>query len=229
MPRLSLDEFAPGLWTVTAPLKIAGAQMGTRMTVVRVGDGQLVLIAPCPIDDDLEAAIRERGDVAAIVAPNGFHHFYFLAALERFPDAVPFLAEGVAAKLGQSPPGARPLGGEPDPIWKADLEQLEIPGAPKLNEVVFFHPASRTLILTDFCFHFDPPPTGWTGFFLRLAGVHGKLAVSRLLRSMLKDRASVRTAVDRILEWDFDRIIVTHGENLAQGAKDKFRGATSDI
>jgi hypothetical protein len=229
MPGSTLEEFAPGIWTVTAPFKIAGSQFGTRMTVIRVGASDLILIAPCPIDEVLEAKIRELGSVAAVIAPNCFHYYYFLDALKRFPDAVPFLAEGVAEKIGGAPTNARSLTGEPDPLWKAELEQLAIPGAPKVNEIVFYHGASRTLVLTDFCFNFNPPPKGWTGVFLRVAGAYGKLAVSRLMRSMLKDRSKVRDAVDRILAWDFDRIIVTHGQTVGANAKQLFSEATADL
>lgn len=224
-----LDQLGPGIWTVSMPLKIAGSQFGTRMTVIRLSDDGVALIAPCPIDAALEAEILAIGPVRAVIAPNCFHHFYFLDALDRFPDAMGFMAEGVGDKLTKSPAHVRALGDQPDPLWKADLEQLLIPGAPKVNEVVFFHAASRTLVLTDLCFNFDPPPKGWTGFFLRLAGAHGKLAVSRLMRSLLKDRAAVRTGVERILLWDFDRLVVTHGHNIASGAKAKFQEATADV
>jgi len=229
MSRPALEEFAAGIWTVSTPLKIAGSEFGTRMTIVRVGERGLVLIAPCPIDDALEAEIRSLGSVEAVIAPNCFHHFYLLDALKRFPEAAPFLAEGVEGKLAERPPNAKLLGEEPDSIWRADLEHCAIPGAPKVNEIVFYHRASRTLVLTDFCFNFNPPPSGWTGIFLRLAGAHGKLSVSRLMRSMLKDRTKLRSAVDRMLEWDFDRIIVTHGQNVSTNAKSLFREATADL
>ena len=44
-----LDELAPGIWTVSAPFKLVGAEFGTRMTVIRVRDGGLMLIAPVAI------------------------------------------------------------------------------------------------------------------------------------------------------------------------------------
>lgn len=229
-----LEAFGEGLWTVTAPLEIARAKFGTRMTVVRLGAGDqegagVLLIAPCPIDDALAAEIEAIGPVRGILAPNCFHHFYLLDALARFPDATPWLAEGVAEKLSAVPEGSKSLGEKPESLWASELDQLRIEGAPRVNEVVFFHRASRTLILTDFCFHFDPPPTGWTGLVLKLAGVHGKLAVSRLMRSMLKDRSAARAAAARMLEWDFDRLIVTHGTNISSGAAALFREATADL
>ena len=224
-----VEALAPGIWTVATPLKLAGAEFGTRMTIVRTGQDGLVLIAPCPIDEGLAREIETLGRVRAVIAPNAFHHFYFLDALRRYPDAVPFMAEGVAAKLAEVPANAKTLGDSPDPLWAGDLEQCRLQGAPQTNEVLFYHPASRTLILTDLCFNFDPAPGGWTGLFLRLAGAHGRLAVSRLMRLVLKDRPKVRETLRRILEWDFDRIIVTHGQIVRQDGKRLFREATEGI
>lgn len=224
-----LEEFAKGVWTVSKPLKIAGSEFGTRMTIIRVGEAGLVLIAPCPIDAALERKIRDLGNVEAIIAPNCFHHFYLLDAHALFPDAAVFLAEGVGEKLARMPVGARTLSGEVDSLWAGDLEQIKIGGTPKVNEVVFFHGASQTLVLTDLCFNFNPPPRGWTGFILRIVGAHGRLAASRLMRSMFKDRAAVRASIREILAWDFERLIVTHGSNISSGAKALFEQATRDI
>ena len=97
------------------------------------------------------------------------------------------------------------------------------------NEVVFLHRATKTVVLTDLCFHFDPPPGGWTGLFLRLAGARGGLKVSRLMRFSMKDKDAVRGSIARILEWDFDNMVVAHGTNLIGGAKQAFRVATADV
>lgn len=224
-----IEEMGPGLWTVSAAFSLAGAAFGTRMTVVRIGEGGLALIAPIEIDDALALELASLGKVRAIIAPNAFHHIYFLAASTRYPDARCFLAEGVEKKLGQRPPGAVDLTATPDALWQSDLSQVVLEGAPLTNEVMFFHTDSRTLILTDLCFNFDPPPGGWTGFMLRLAGGHGRMAVSRLMRIGLKDRDKVRASIGRVLEWDFDNLIVTHGHNVRGGARERFLAATGDL
>jgi hypothetical protein len=224
-----LKQLAPGLWTADAPLKIVGAEFGTRMTVVRLGDGGLVLIAPCPIDDGLAQELAAIGPVRALIAPNAFHHFYFGAASKRYPEAACFAAEGVAKKLKEKPAALGVLGAEPDALWKSDLSQCRIEGAPQTNEVVFFHPASKTLIVTDLVFNFDPAPGGWTGLFLKLAGAHGRLAVSRLMRSMLKDRTKVRESIARIRSWDFGQIVVSHGTIVTRDARSRFAEATADL
>lgn len=224
-----IEEIGAGVWTVSAPLSLLGAAFGTRMTVVRLGTDGLALIAPIEIDEALAARLAELGRVDALIAPNAFHHFYFLAAAERYPNAVCFLAEGVEKKLGVRPPGARDLGPIPDPLWAEALDQTVLGGAPLTNEVIFFHPASKTLVLTDLCFNFDPPPGGWTGLLLRLAGGYGKLAVSRLMRAGMKDRQQVRATIARICEWDFEKIIVTHGHNILTNGRERFAEATRDV
>lgn len=226
-PRL--EELVPGIWTVAAPLKLAGVDFGTRMTVVRIADDGLILISPCAIDDALATEIDAQGSVRALVAPNAFHHLYFSDATRRYPDAEGHLAEGVAKKLGSAFSGAATLSAEAPPLWKAELEQCRIEGAPAANEVIFFHGASRTLILTDLCFNFNPGPSGLSGVVVRLMGAHGRLAVSRLMRFFLKDREKVRLTIKRILEWDFERIIVTHGAIVERDGQRLLREATADL
>jgi hypothetical protein len=42
-------------------------------------------------------------------------------------------------------------------------------------------------------------------------------------------RAKARQAIDRILGWDFDRLIVAHGEVVESAAKEKVRAAWSFV
>jgi hypothetical protein len=224
-----LESAGEGLWTASAPLKLMGAEIGTRMTVVALPEGGLALISPIAIDDALATALAAQGEVRALIAPNAMHHLFLAEARARYPEAACFLAEGVERKLGGRPTGARDLGETPDALWQGVLEQVVIPGIPLLNEVVFFHPASKSLILTDLLFNYDPAPGGWTGIFLWLDGAYGSLAMSRLLRLVAKDRAALRAAIERIRAWDFERILVTHGANVEADAKDRFVRATERI
>ena len=49
------------------------------------------------------AAIRALGPVAAIVAPNLYHHLHLRDAIAAFPDARVFVPEGLAEKIGAIP------------------------------------------------------------------------------------------------------------------------------
>ena len=64
---------------------------------------------------------------------------------------------------------------------------------------------------------------------MRLAGAHGRLAVTRLMRTLLKDRDQVRASIASIKEWDFENLIVAHGHNMVGGAHERFAAATEDL
>ncbi|MGH0034118.1 MAG: DUF4336 domain-containing protein [Myxococcota bacterium] len=222
----SLDR---DLWTVDHPLVVPGGlAIGARMTVVRLSDGGLFLHSPVPIDDGLAAALAEQGPVRFVVAPNRFHHFYVGAAAERYPDAEVHVAPGLPEKKPDLPPH-RVLGDAPDPRWQADLDQVFVEGAPTLNEVVFLHRASRTVLFTDLCFNVRTASGFATRLFWRLNAALGHFGPTRMVRFTFRDKPAVRRGIDRVLAWDFDRAIVTHGEVLESGAREALREAYSGL
>jgi hypothetical protein len=92
-------------------------------------------------------------------------------------------------------------------------------------EVAFLHRPSRTLILTDACFHILEAPwrdrAGW-----RLLGVWKRFGPSLTARSiLLRDRARVAAFVERLCRWDFERIAVAHGEVLEGASAETLREA----
>jgi hypothetical protein len=83
----SLQVIADGIWAVQAPLQYLGVlQIGTRMTVLRAGDG-LVVHSPIPIDDELKTAIDALGRVDFVIAPNAYHHLFAGDAAKAWPQA----------------------------------------------------------------------------------------------------------------------------------------------
>ena len=70
---VQLDD---GLWTVAAPLKALGLAIGTRMTIVRLANGELWLHSPIRPTAEIREAIDALGPVRYIVAPNLFHHMF---------------------------------------------------------------------------------------------------------------------------------------------------------
>ena len=82
-----------------------------------------------------------------------------------------------------------------------------------MEEIVFFHRASRTLILADLIENFDPATLGVVYRLLaRLGGVlapHGQTPLD--YRMTFRDRDAARQALERILAWRPERIIFSHG------------------
>jgi hypothetical protein len=88
-----------------------------------------------------------------------------------------------------------------------------------MSEVVFFHRPSRTLLLTDLAFNVAADKTAGARVFYWLVGAAGRVGPHRLVRLMIRDPAAARGSVARILEWDFDRVIVTHGDVLEHSGR----------
>jgi hypothetical protein len=92
------------------------------------------------------------------------------------------------------------LGEKPPELWARELDQALVGGAPSLNEVVFLHRASRTLLCLDLCFHVRPPKGLVTQLFMRANGAWDRFGPSRLFRyGIVKDRRALRGSLDRIL------------------------------
>ena len=116
------------------------------------------------------------------------------------------------------------LGDEPQQEWAGEIDQHLFKGAPQLNEVVFFHRASRSVIFTDLVFNV-PANFKEARIFYTVVGARGRFGPHRLVRQTIRDHKAARESVAKILEWDFDRVIVTHGDVLESGGKAKFAEA----
>lgn len=210
------SPLAPDLWIAEQPLRFAGLELGARMTVVRLAGGGLLLHSPIRPSAALIEAVRHLGPVVALVAPNRFHHLFAGQWHDVYPEAALFVAPGLEAKR----PDLRisgVLGDEPQPPWRGALEQVRVRGMPLVNEVVFFHPASRTLIATDLAFHIGSGHRPLTRLFARVAGTYERLAPTFLERLLTRDRDAARASLRRILDWPFERVIVSHGTVLESG------------
>lgn len=208
---MPLVAAAPGLWTLDHDLRLAGVRLGTRMSVLRAGDGGLWLHSPVPIDDAVAAALNALGPVRGLVAPNLLHHLYLGAAAARWPAARVYGAPGLGQKVKGLPALTDlPAAGELAP----GLRVLRIEGAPDIGEHLLLHGESATLLLTDLCFHFVEVDHWWTRTFMGLNDAYGRLTMSRLGKTMVKDKVALRASVDAALALPFSRIGLCHGRPI---------------
>lgn len=219
-----LTQIAPDLWVATRPLKLPVGDIGTRMTVVRLPDGGLFLHSPVRLDAETRGALDAIGPVRCVIVPSKVHHFFAGDYAAAYPEARLFAAPGLAEKRKDLRIHAV-LDDQPLPEWRGVIEQHLFRGAAFLNEVVFFHSASRTLILTDLAFNVVQAPRGRARVFCRLIGATGRFGPHRMVRLMIRDRRAARESLRRILDWNFDRVTVTHGEVLETNGKARLAAA----
>lgn len=218
-----LQSIGEGIWTAALPLKMGLFDFGGRVTAVRLEDDGLLVHSPPKLTPELKAEVDALGPVQVCVAPNKYHHLFVRQWKEAYPEARIYAAPGLPEKR-KSFAFDGVLGDEPEEAWRGVLEQHVLGGAPGIGEVVFFHPASRTLVATDLAMSFGGG--NWpTRMFARLNGVYRRFGPSRFARFLIKDRAAARASLDHMLEWDFDRVLIAHGEPLETGGKEVFREA----
>jgi hypothetical protein len=218
-----MDKLTDDLWVEAAPQSFFGLHLGTRMTVIRLQDGGLLVHSPVALSPDLKVEVDAIGPVRHIVAPSQGHHLYAGEWESAYPNALLHAATGLA-KRRKDLSIDHELMGEAHADWRNDLDTTLIGGA-MLNETVFLHRPSRSLIVADAVENFDTSSHWPTRTYLKVAGIHGRPGVSRSLRPFFRDKKRARRSIDEILSWDFDRIILAHGDIIESDANDALREA----
>lgn len=217
-PLNTLKPVADDIWIVDGPsIRFYGIGFSTRMTVVRLANGDIWLHSPTKISDALKAEVAALGPVRHLIAPNWIHYAYIAEWQKAFPDSRAYGAPGVAARakkhgmnirfdedLGQSTPDA----------WAGQIKQMIVEGSKVHREAVFFHDASRTLILTDLIENFEPRNLSWIMRILtRLGGIQDPDGqMPRDMRMTFSGGIKkLRAAIEQMIDWGPERIILAHG------------------
>jgi hypothetical protein len=219
-----LKTIGADIWAYGKEIKLgAGMSMPCRATILRLPDGQLVVHSPLALDDATAKEIDGLGDVRYLIAPNCIHWMFLKAAKERYPKARVFGAPGLAKKLGSFAFEHLPERGEIDGVRGLRVERIQ--GVPNIEEHAFLHEASRSLIVTDLMFNIHQCRSFGMRCVLRIVGAWKKTSQSRIWRLMVKDRAAAARSASNVLSWDFERVVVAHGEVVEDDARERARQA----
>ena len=212
------------LWSQARPLRFLGLEFGTRMGVVKLIDGSLFVHSPTRLDDETRTALDELGEVRHVVAPNKLHHLFIADYAAAYPDARLYAPPGLRKRR----PNIRfhaELTDHAPAGWSGEIDQLVFRGHPWMEEVVFFHRASRTLMVADLLMYFGENAAPMTRLLARTFGMYGKPCLPTDFRWTITDRQAARRSVARILDWDFDRILLAHGQAIHRNGKRAVRNA----
>ncbi|HEY8899122.1 MAG TPA: hypothetical protein VIM61_01725 [Chthoniobacterales bacterium] len=213
-----MKKLAENLWLLPYPLKLFGADLRRNVTLIRLASGDLVIHSTGPFEPADVSKIHAAGHPAWIVEAMRHHDTFSRIGRDIFPD-IPFLAPpGFSETVNFETLPILP----PPPEWADELDALEVGGNKTYGEFVFFHRPSRTLIVADLAFNFSPEEPLWTGLLLHAAiGSEHSPGMSRPFRHAVKDEAAFRASMDAMLAWDFDRVIVGHGDVIETGGHEK--------
>ncbi len=217
-----LKPVAPNIWIVDGPIEHM-QQFGlnvpfpTRMTVIKLSDDRLFLHSPTKPDEELRKVLDQLGVVSHLVSPNKIHYASIHVWHELYPDAKCWASPGVverAASRGIKVHFDEDLGDRAPDAWGRDIDQHIFRGSKFMDEVIFFHKSSKTLILTDLIENFEPTKVSRVlRWMLKLAGnldPDGKLPID--LRMTFKGSHDLACkSYDHMLRWAPERVILAHG------------------
>lgn len=210
-----LREIAEGLAVVERPLSFMGMELGARMCAFRFEDQSVLLHSPVRKEKTLADEVTAFGNVQWAVAPNAFHHLF----VQEWATEGVELWGGEKVQEKRSDVTFKHTLGASEPTWPAELEVHVLASIPFSGESVWFHAPSKTLVVTDLVFHLTRDFPAITRAMLWMSGGYPKVKCTHLERVMM-DREKGREDLERILDWDFERLVMAHGEIVEKGGKE---------
>lgn len=208
-----LSPFGPGLWLADGPeiRAAAGFHYPTRMAVIRLADGGLLLWSPVRLTPALLEALEPLGPVRHLIAPNRLHHMALADWVHFCPGVRLHAAPGLRAKRDDLH-FSSDLGDHSHPDWSGQIDQVIFPNA-IADEVVFFHRDSATVLFTDLL---QQMPKGWYRGWRRLVAwldlmTGSEPQVPRKFRMATRDKPAARAALASIKAWQPTQVVMAHG------------------
>jgi hypothetical protein len=216
-----LDRIAEDIFAFTDDLRLPGGMnLPARTTLIR-RDGKVLVHSPLAIDDARAAEIETLGDVDAIVAPSCIHYLFLERAAKRWPNARVLGATGLEKKVPTVSFAPLPAEGKIE-----GLRVRRIDGFPYIGEHVFLDERTGSLVVTDLIFNIHAVRDVGMKMFLLAVGAWDKPAQSRFWRYLFsRDLQAGARSVRDVLAWDFDRIVVAHGDVVDSDAKPRLERA----
>jgi hypothetical protein len=189
----------------------------TRCVIVRLPDGALWIWSPIKLTEELRNAVSALGTPRHLVSPNKIHHLYLQDWAAEWPDAFLWGPQTTIDKrqdLKFQPALAK---GVPE-AWQGVIDMVRFTGSFFMDELVFFHRPSRTVILADLSENFGEAFLlrhwkPWQVWIARRWGITTARGYAPLeWRLSFTDRAKARAARDRMIGWSPERVIMAHGE-----------------
>jgi hypothetical protein len=203
------------IWVTERPVWFSGVRMRARTTVVRLPGGALWVHSPSEPTDDVCAALDALGEVRWIVVPNRFHHLQAPATAARYPNA-----RVVGPKSAQSRnPHVSLAMGTDDPAYinaTPELTPIQVGGVPFLDETVFFHAASGSLIAADLLISACARDHWTWRIAARIWGRYEKVGTPPDVRWSTRASAAVAESMAQMRALPLQRILVAHADPITE-------------
>ena len=152
-PLFTLKSIDEDLWIADGDnIRFYGVPFTTRMTVIRLDNGDLFVHSPIRLTQELKSEVIKLGHVRHLVSPNWIHYAFIAEWAASCENAIAWASPNVrqrALKYRSDVHFSKDLGETPEDEWANEIDQMIVRGSRIHTEVVFFHRSSKTLMLTD--------------------------------------------------------------------------------
>jgi len=228
-----LEQLGSELWFADGGIvSFNGFDYPTRMGVVRLADGGLWLWSPVKPTEALKDEVRALGPVRHIVNPNSLHYLFLGEWSAAFPDAKVW---GTAKAVAKCPDlrFSGVLAGDPPADWQGQIDQYYFTNSRFVDELIFFHRASRTAIISDLSQTFSegflkehwPWWMRWVAHLSKMTEGVGHPPID--YRISFRHRATARPKIRALIAERPEHVLLAHGEVVRTGGEGFLRRAFS--
>ncbi|KAH8832478.1 hypothetical protein DL96DRAFT_1492175, partial [Flagelloscypha sp. PMI_526] len=233
IPELVIREVTANITTFSKPFKRFGfLPWGGRSTAIRLDNGSVWVLASTPLTIDTKTALDALGPVKWIMAGDALHYMFIAEFAKAYPDAKVIVVKDLVEKLkaqGVRVDGA--YGSDPEDTkygFEDEIQARYFSGFAN-KDVAWVHQPSKTLVVADLVFNLPgteqyskttaSPKIPLLGSFKPSGSIHKNFVYAG------QDKALMKKDAHAVADWDFDRIIMCHGDVIETGGKDQWKEA----
>ena len=211
LPHGKLTKVDEDLLSVTGTLHMPLGDYPRRMTVVRLGDGRLVIYSAIALDEREMNALESYGVPTFLIVPGDIHRLDARIWKDRYPDLQVIAPAGSREKV--------------EDVVHVDATDVDF-GDPHVRFVTIAgtegheaallveRPTGTTLVVNDLIWNLDHRP-GFGGWIMKLIGFTGgpPHIPPIVKRKLVKEKPALRAQLEAWSRVEaLDRIIVSHGD-----------------
>ena len=235
--------------TFSAPFLRSGAEIGVRMSAIKLANNDLILYNPTPLDPETKQKLDQLGTVKYIVAPSLVHHVYLDPYHTAYPNAKLVGPEGISDKKKMSfvelKDGSVSTANDAMVGWLPDVQCQYFPDFTH-KEIMLFHQPTKTLFVGDMLWNL-PATEQYSAVHdkTRAPTQHSQFSVQHALDSALhpdgwlakalqwsanKNTDALKAGLNHVInDWQPTTIVMEHGDVITSGAHEKLQSTYSWI
>lgn len=202
--------------TINMNFKLFTVPFSTRMTIVKLGNNDLWVHSPVHLTEELKKEVDKLGKVRYLVAPNKLHYSFIEEWCQVYKGVNVLVAKGLEKKLARKSAikNITHLEDNVSSGWLKEIDCIAFKGSFYVEELVFFHQKSRTLIVTDLIENIETRKVSLFQKFLFKIG-DNTYPVGRTPRDLrftfFFQKHLARQSYQKMKDWAPQNLIVAHG------------------